>query len=250
MKIFNLLYSILFFLTLTGCVNEPFTLTSLRVTSLQRVDNTIVNTFQYKNNRLYTFKQVNPSLTTSSKFYYRNDSLIKIITDSTATAYTLTELIYTEAGIGGDSVFTVVDKIKTKKAVRSFSFDEANQLINVKERIWTNDVFADSEITLERTAGNVTRFEIYTVTETVKEIVKSLSFKYDDRKSAYPPDFVYFYTLPSTELYRMSINNPTTITEKEKKDLITQYWYNKFDYPSNFKDGSGKVYGVDYTESN
>lgn len=233
-------------LAMAACT-EPYETAPMRVTSLFRVDNSLVNTFSYKSRQLVFFKQTAGSTSTSSEFIYKNGLPNEIITDSTEASYTLTQLLYQDSKIVGDSVFTVANNIKTKKINRAFEYDREGQLTKVALRTWAGDNFSDTEILLERTDGNVTKFETYAVTEAGKELTKSITLKYDDRKSVYPPDFVFFYTLSSSDLYWMSINNPVVISETDKKDLKSQFWYNQFDYPSNFKDGNGVGYGAAYT---
>lgn len=236
-----------------GCDSEPFVMGDLRLTSIKNTKTSAQNAYQYRKGKLYTFKlgiEAAGAVRASSKFYYKDDLLDRIVSDSTAaTAYVVTYVYYLDGQIKEDSTFSIGDKTRILLSKRDFTFDTNKDLVRVMTRTWTAGSVADEEVELVRTARNVTKLSRYRLVGANRELARQLTVQYDGQRSAYPTDISFFYTLASDELFWLSSNNPLVIQEDGKKDLTYTYSYNRFNYPSLYKPGGTTEFGVTYVQN-
>lgn len=221
-----------FLTTILACNdNQPYQLDPLRITSLQSAEDKVARTFKYKAKRLYTFSSTG-GVVTSSKFYYNeSEQLSKIISDSTATSYKSTSILYNDSSLPTvDSTWTVVGKQRTLSSAHVFSFD-GNQLQKIATHNFGTTV-STTETEFVWAGGNIAEVAEYAVIGTQRTLTQRTVLKYDKKKSFYPPDLAFFYTWPKGEWYQFSGANPTSIIVEGQKERTCTYEYNKFGYPA------------------
>jgi hypothetical protein len=238
---------VLFILFLGSC-GEDLDKKELHISTFLNVNGKILDTYQYRKKKLYYFTttdQATNKVTGSSKFYYTEDRVSRIVSDSATARYTLTEIYYSDLLPTKDSVFTVVNKDKTFVSTRLFVFNEAAKLQKIISPNSANSSQA-TEVEFTWSGANISEATTYNVNASVRSVTQVVKIQYEGKKSIFPGEFAYFYTLKGTNLYRLSENNPTTVSIEGQKDQTFTYTYNKFGYPFGFTDGANAKFSAAY----
>ena len=237
-------------LMVAACENEPYEEAPLRITSLKNIDGKVTNTYQYQRQRLFFFKSVNDANATtqaSAKFWYKGDLLDRVVADSSQAGYKVYKLFYSGTQVAGDSLFQIAAGQTVAVSRRRFEFNEVGQLAKIEVTpLQPGGVF--SEVQLKWEGGNAAEVSFFEGEEPNKNLMSTKRIRYDKQNSLYPRNFAYFYTLPLEDVFWLSVNNPVQIGEEGKEAATLRFWYNKFGYPSNFRDANGKLFGAAYTE--
>jgi hypothetical protein len=173
--------------------------------------------------------------------------LDRVVADSSQAGYKVYQLFYAGTELLGDSLFQVTGNQTMAVSKRMFEFNDSGDLVKIVNTAIPAGG-ATSEVVLTREGGNVMEVNFFEGAEPTRRLVNTVRLRYDKQSSLYPRNFAYFYTLPLAEVFWLSVNNPVQIEEEGKQNQTMRFWYNKFGYPSNFRDVNGKLFGAAYTE--
>lgn len=241
------LISLFFLAVAAGCHNEPYETPTLVVTSLFDKSTTPKTlSFTYSSHKLHTFLSRTSTDTLSAMiFEFDHDVLKSITSDTTVSSFKRTTFYY----FSDNTVDTTYyfGKDTTLVSARTVTYDAERNPVTVLLQTYTGGVLNAELAELTWENGNVIRLITSNVTTGGKTNVKDIIITTDDQFSVYPNKPEFLYTLPLTELYWLSKNNPITFDDGTgAKEYI--YWYNKFGYPTNFQTDTGLIYGASYTQ--
>lgn len=211
----------------------------------------IAHTYQYKDTRLYVYKNLKAStnaLSHWSKFFFEGDQLTLIISDSTAES-SLRTLVTTENDrIIHDTTVLFAFNDTTSVGSRTFDYNAANKLTSVTTNRYEGTTVVSRKFEYTWTGDNVTGVTqlIRTADEWVPEL--TLTLEYDERKNAFGEDRLYLFTLPEIEYYRLSANNHIKVVSTASGALTLTYKYNRFELPAKYTSTTGVEYQFIYGE--
>lgn len=230
----------------SACKNEPYETVPLGVITFLNHDAGIKNTYRYREQKIYSFLSMGTDTIVYMRFHYSGDDLSSIVTDSTRYSHKLTSFYPSGEGVI-DSTFLNDTTGHHLYSTRTITYDGDSRPLTVYHKVVPDSVYSERRAELTWEDGNVVKLATYDLSTGEPTLVRDLTIEHDDQYCVYMKNSNYLFTLALDDLYWLSKNNPMIFYRGESKKEYT-YWYNKLGYPSNFKNETGALYGVEYRQ--
>jgi hypothetical protein len=233
----------------SSCVNEPFTLLPLAITSVENTSTNTTSHYTYKDRRIRTYIKFNQTDTLSMmNLYYTGDQLDSIVIDSTRTSYGVMRIAGSPGMPAQDSLYQVTAGARTLQQVRKFNYNDGQHISSIDVDVFQPAGITHTVYTLTWTGENITTLKREITDPAGATSETTLSIGHDSHSGIYSGDVAYLYTIALDDFYWLSANNPVRFKRDALAEYVYTYYYNTMNYPSHIRTDKNQTIGHTYVE--